>query len=249
MEMKWKTSLHAAWDLVLPRRCVVCGRKLLLEERDICTCCLADLPLCRYASQERNPMAGRFNAAIERLRTDDSPFEAYSRAAALFFYQDGYQEITPSLKYGRNFAAGRHFAHMLGHQLAQSPLYLDVDCVVPVPLHWSRRWRRGYNQAEIIAAEVAVALGAKMDSGLLKRCRRTETQTRLDREGKALNVAGAFKAASRREKISHILLVDDVFTTGSTLAECHSALRRVFPSPVRISAVTLALVEPASSVW
>ena len=225
--------------------------------------------------------------------------EPYQRATALFFYRrgSGYDDITQALKYRRDFKAGRHFAAMLGRLLRDSPLFSDVDLVVPVPLHWTRRLRRGYNQAEVIAREIARSLSASPSPSrvafaprLLRRVRHTRTQTRVSSgsdsssdsslEARARNVAGAFavqrvytltyfaegmfkkgpkthipstvsprvctedkqKGISPQE-IHHILLVDDVCTTASTLAACHSALRTVFGPGVRISVATLAFAE------
>lgn len=184
--------------------------------------------------------------------------ERYAYAAALFIYKEGsgYTNIPQQLKYHGNIAAGRHFSRMLGRKLASSELFQDVDLVIPVPLHWMRRWKRGYNQAEVIAAEVAAELGAAMDSRILSRNRRTRTQTRLGVEEKAANVAGAFcvrrefrgkgamegKSGEERKAIRHILLTDDVFTTGSTLGACFHVLREAFPPSVRISVATLAFV-------
>ena len=238
-----KTSLSALLDLVLPRVCVVCERTLLLQERHICLNCLADLPETHFAKLGRNPMADKFNARIAGDR-----YEPYAFAAALFYYSadSGYSRITQALKYHRDFGAGKFFAHLLGRSLVSSELFAGVDLVVPVPLHWTRLWSRGYNQAEIIARELAATLSAPCRTDLLRRCRRTATQTRLGGEEKSANVAGAFRATKKAaslatgDGISHILLVDDVFTSGATLGECHKALRETFGSSTRISAVTLA---------
>ena len=237
-----KTSLSALLDLVLPRVCVVCGRTLLPQERHICLNCLADLPETHFATVGRNPMADKFNA---RIAGDN--YEPYAYAAALFYYRvdSGYAMITQALKYHRDFGAGKFFARMLGSRLAASELFKGVDLVVPVPLHWTRRWKRGYNQAEIIAVELAKALSAPCRTDIMRRGRRTGTQTKLSGEEKAANVAGAFMAEKARILASmgntqHILLTDDVFTSGATLGECHKALRKVFGPTVRISAATLA---------
>ena len=237
-----KTSLSAIVDLVLPRVCVVCGRTLLQQERHICLNCLADLPETHFAMSGRNPMADKFNARI----AGDS-YEPYAYAAALFYYaaDSDYSRITQALKYHRDFGAGKFFARLLGRSLVSSELFAGVDLVVPVPLHWTRLWSRGYNQAEIIARELAATLSAPCRTDLLRRCRRTATQTRLDGEEKSANVAGAFKATKKAASlssgngISHILLVDDVFTSGATLGECRKALRAIFGPSTRISIATL----------
>ena len=245
-----KTSLSALADIVLPRVCVVCGRPLLLQEKYICVCCLTDLPETCFAAQRSNQMADRFNAAISSsgFCPESECYEPYAYAAALFYYSsdNGYSQITQALKYERNFGVGKFFASMLGERLSDSALFADVDAVVPVPLHWTRRWNRGYNQAEVIAREVARMLACPCASGLLRRVRRTSTQTRLSGEDKRSNVAGAFSVPDRARRFGnspqHILLVDDVFTSGSTLAECHAALRSVFGPETRISVATLGFV-------
>lgn len=235
-----KTSLSALLDLVLPRVCVVCGRPLLPRERHLCLECLSDLPETHYATVGRNPMADRFNAKVQ---VDE--YEPYAYAAALYHYRadSGYKRISQALKYHRDFSTGRWAARLLGTRLAASPLYADVDLVVPVPLHWTRRRQRGYNQAAVIAREVARALGAPCAERLLRRVRRTRSQAHLAGEAKAANVEGAFALRARRPPAAgHILLVDDVFTTGATLAACHRALRRRYGPAVRISVATLAAV-------
>lgn len=244
-------AIAALADLILPRTCIVCGRALMVSETHICLFCLADLPYTRYECRSHNPMADRFNALISKSlngNTEDrgKPPEPYAFASALYFYSHdaGYRHIQYNLKYKGNRDVGRYFGAMLGDRLASSGHFADVDAVVPVPLHWTRRFGRGYNQAEIIADAVARRIGAEMRTDILVRCRKTRTQTKLDVEAKARNVAGAF-AVRQGADISgtgHILLVDDVFTTGSTLFSCFTALREVFPPPRRISVACLGFV-------
>ena len=248
-------GVRAASDILLPRLCIVCGRRLLLDERHLCLDCLADLPQTYFWTMSHNPMADKFNAKIqEHLNEDDSSgHENYAFAAALFFYHSeaDYRLIPYQVKYHGNIKAGQFFGKMLGKRLVSSEMFNDVDIVIPVPLHWTRRWKRGYNQAEVIAAGVVEILGAPMRTDVLKRQRRTTTQTKIDVENKSLNVAGAFSADSSsfadltENGIRHILLIDDIFTTGSTLMACFTALRAVFPPSVRISTATLGFVGRA----
>jgi predicted amidophosphoribosyltransferase len=214
-------------------------------------------------------MADRFNALIqeelERMSLDEThPYhEEYAYATALFFYRadSDYSHISRQLKYHSNIPAGRLFGQMLGKKIASAEHFADVDAVIPVPLHWTRKWSRGYNQAEIIAREVASILGAELRTDILQRSRRTRTQTKLSIEGKATNVKGAFRVrpdivqssgsgtkkadASAISDLKHLLIIDDIFTTGSTALACYSALRDTFPPSVRISIATLGFVGEA----
>ena len=266
----WKA---AVMDFFLPRHCVVCDSVLGPRESHLCEACWGDLPHTYYWMLRNNPMADRFNALVQegleedfgtRTTSTDATMtasnpnggnqnksaqrERYAYAAALFFYraESDYSKITRCIKYQGRLEVGKHFGRLLGEKLAGSSLFSDVDAVVPVPLHWLRRWKRGYNQAEVIASGVAECLGIPMRPDILRRIRRTRTQTRLSIAEKRANVSGAFaipaKPPAEPTPFRHILLVDDVFTTGSTLFACFQALRSVFPPGVRISVATLGFV-------
>ena len=182
--------------------------------------------------------------------------EPYARAAALLFYSGDspYSRIPQALKYKGDIAAGRFFAGMLGRLMAEQPHWQDVDAVIPVPLHWRRKHARGYNQAEVIAAELAKALGARLYPHALRRVRRTRSQTSLSAADRLKNVSGVFELSSVRKigrdessnkliVARHVVLVDDTFTTGATLAACRQVLREALGQDVLISVATLAAVS------
>ena len=241
-------GLRAGSEILLPRTCIVCGETLLLDEEHLCLECMADLPQTYFWQRSHNQMADKFNEVIQRR--EHEAYERYAYAAALFSYHSeaDYRLIPYQIKYHGNISAGRFFGRMLGRRLVSSDIYSDVDMAIPVPLHWTRKWKRGYNQAEVIAEGVAEAMKIPLRTDILKRSRRTATQTKLSIEDKTRNVSGAFSISDEyipRMDIRHILLIDDVFTTGSTLGECFRALRSVFPPSVKISVATLAFVGGA----
>lgn len=279
-------SLKAVADLLLPRTCIVCDRRLHLNEEHLCSECLADMPLTRFHMLRHNQMADKVNDIIQKqleqqwataissngsdpteLQRGQSncQFERYACATALFFYnsESGYRHITHRIKYHADLRAGEFFGKMLGKEIASAQWLNDVDAVIPVPLHWTRKWSRGYNQAEIIARAVAKEIGVPLRVDILERMRRTKTQTKVEIADKGANVRDAFRVQSagssqrhhpkhsikrhdtHKDTITHILLIDDVFTTGSTLGECFKALRKVYPPSVRISVATLGFVGGA----
>ncbi len=249
--LKIKDFGVALLDMAMPRLCVVCASTLLLRERCICTSCLMDLPLTHFWKQSRNPMADRFNEQIQKALSSTSspiPYEPYAYAVSLFFYnsESPYKRIPRHLKYAAGTASGRFFAAMLADRMKGSEFFSDIDLILPVPLHWRRRRKRGYNQAEVIASELASVLAVPMNSKLLLRTRYTQSQINVSVETKGENVRGAFalsKSVSKVKMPRHVLIVDDTFTTGSTLNACREALRTVWPPSVRISVATLAFVS------
>ena len=244
-------------DLLIPRTCLICGRRLYRKEKFLCIYCEADIPLTHYWMRTRNPMADRLNGLIQERITsgilregpENPPRHAYFYAAALFFYhgESGYKKITQRLKYAGDIAEGRRFASILGDRIREADHFSDIDLVMPVPLHWTRRWKRGYNQAEVIAREIARILGVPVRTDILARTRHTHTQTSLSVERKALNVMNAFavrrRSAGTVSHFRHILVVDDVFTTGATIFSCFNALSPLLSPEARLSAATLGFVS------
>ncbi len=243
--------LSALADIALPRCCIVCGRQLGTRENHLCLYCAADFPFTRFWSSSRNDMADRLNLSISRdmeSHPENAGYEKYSYAVALFFYygEAPYKKIPQGLKYRKQFGEGRYFAGLLAEKAFSCRWFSDVDMIIPVPLHWKRKWDRGYNQAEVIAAELAAEKRCRMQADLLCRGKYTLTQTRLSVEDKKRNVNSAFHVRENvadRYSPEHIMLVDDVFTTGATMTACHHALRGFYGRDIRISAAALGFVS------
>lgn len=238
----------ALLDLLMPRVCLVCGRTLAVEENHLCGACRGDLPLTYYWEREHNLMADKFNSVIEEFRADDE-YMPYSFAAALLFYhaENPYKRIPQAIKYRYNRRAGKDFGTMLGEKLSSAAHFADVDLVIPVPLHWTRLWKRGYNQAGVIAESAARAMGAKYAPDVLLRRRKTGSQVTRAAGERLSNAVSAFcpNPRKRPDGCRHILVVDDTFTTGATLAGCYLAIRDAFTGREmpRISVATLSVVE------
>ena len=229
-------SVQGLRELFFPRKCVVCGRFLEMEERDVCASCLEGLPMTYQWDIVQN-------AAFERLARR---FEVQDAASLMFFRTESdYRHILYGIKYGNRQQLALRMGALLGKQLARSRAFKSCQVVVPVPLHPLRRWKRGYNQAELIARGVARAMGLPVEAQLLRRRRNTKTQTKLHDAAKTKNAQGAFVLDERRaatllqQKTRHILLIDDTLTTGSTLAACAAPL---LSSGFQISCATVAFV-------
>ena len=111
---------RAVRDLLIPERCVCCGSRLLRSERHLCLSCLADLPYTYFWKTPHNKMADAFNALIQGAMADDAPYQPYSRATALFYYQGGYESLTKAVKYGGNARLGVWLGRQLGARLVEA---------------------------------------------------------------------------------------------------------------------------------
>lgn len=237
------------WDLFFPRFCAVCGRELLVRERHLCLECYAGLPLTYFWRIRDNPAEEVFRGRIYA-----------ERVYSLFYYQNNYRKLLHRLKYKSDRDIGIYLGRILGERIAENVLpgadgAGPVDYVVPVPLHYRKRWKRGYNQSAILAKGIIRGMGSghssrqepQLISNLLVRKQFTGTQTEKDRMERWKNVSGAFGINPRATgklpagKKPHLLLVDDVLTTGATLEACAALLQQHLDC--HISIATLAYVE------
>ena len=211
----------------------MCGRILLKGERYLCLKCSSEMPLTYFWTWSGNPAEERFSGRVD-----------FVHASSLFYYRDEspYKNLIHLFKYKGRGKLGAYLGELLGEKLLQSGIYDDVDIIIPVPLHPFKKWKRGYNQAEIIARKVAEVLRKPVEVSLLTRRRYTRTQTKKDALQREKNVSAAFRLGSGYMlKGRHVLLVDDVLTTGATLRAC--ALEILGVEGCRVSFATLAFAE------
>src|SRR5947208_893845 len=214
-------------QLIFPAVCGACGRSLDAEEGAFCSECRASLTTDPLPSCPRCAASVGPHAAVEDGCTQcrDWRFH-FDKTIRLGPYEGLLRELVLRLKH----STGETLAELLGElwaEVAQHRLSaVGADVVIPVPLHWWRRFRRGYNQSEAVAAAVARRLGAEHRPGWLGRIRPTASQVGLSRSERRTNVHGAFRAArGARLAGATVLLVDDVMTTGSTASEAARALK------------------------
>ena len=228
--MTIKHLLGAALDVVMPRSCPVCGNELGGDEQWLCRKCLAELPCTHLDTIPFN--------AMEQLFAGKVPIE---RATGYFYYEKGspYASILHDIKYRNAPKMGRWLAQ---RALTEMPDFgAGIDAVVPVPLHIDKLVKRGYNQSLYIAQGVAQATGAQVVKAV-KAVRSHSTQTHKGALERWRNTLGAYALASGMEQRlagKHIMVVDDVITTGSTIEACATALQAV--PGITISVFTLAV--------
>jgi len=217
-------------ELLFPRLCVVCSDKLIEQEQWICLHCLHHIPRTNFHLNPDNQVARLFYGRI--------PIEF---ATSFFYFSKGskYQNLLHSLKYKGMKEMGEEIGKHFGIDLLQSPDFSSVDVICPVPLHPQKEKKRGYNQSWWIALGMARQMQKELSDDNLKRVTATETQTRKSRFARWQNVEGIFEL-SNPEAFSgkHILLIDDVVTTGSTLEACAQAI--LSKTNARVSIATLA---------
>ena len=224
--------LRDAAALLFPPRCPACGRPLVRGERTVCTHCRIAAPLTGYWQRADNPVWQKFGGLVPVVQASGFLF---------YVHGSGWRRLIHGFKYRGAWRSALEMGEWYGRCLAECGLYASVDAVVPLPLHPFKRMLRGYNQSEYIADGIARQLGVEVDRRSVFRCRNTATQTLQPRRERADNVAGAFDVRhSARLAGKHILLVDDVMTTGSTLVACIEAILRAAPD-CRVSVAALAV--------
>jgi len=234
----WKTIkqwLSAAADVAMPRVCPVCGKALDNDEQWLCRKCLAALPRTRYEETDFNTMEQHFAGKV--------PIE---RATAYFFYEKGspYASILHDIKYHSLPKMGYWLASRAVTEMAGSHFFEGIDVVTAVPLHRSKLAHRGYNQSEYLARGIADRLGIPYVEAL-NAVKPHSTQTHKGALERWQNIQGNYALKNDASHLSgkHILLVDDVITTGSTLTVCASLLKSIPGATISLFTLAAARLE------
>jgi len=161
----------------------------------------------------------------------------------LYFTQTGMvQELLHELKYRNNKELGIYLGKLMGLELENQDWFEGIEAIVPVPLHFKKEYSRGYNQSGLLADGLSEACGKPAWHRLLLRTRNTDSQTKKNRIERWENVKDVFEIGSSKAGVKHILLVDDVLTTGATLEACGRTLMKSYPE-LKLSVLTLAVAK------
>ncbi len=233
--MKIKDLITSAAGVFMPRNCSVCGKPLDLDEKFLCRHCLMNMPRTHY---EEIP----FNA-FDQLMAGKVPVE---RCASYFFYHksDPYASILHDTKYRNMPTLGRWLTERATREMLSSHFFDGIDAIVPVPLHYTKLASRGYNQSQYLAEGISRAIGIPVIKAL-KATQEHSTQTHKDAAERMMNTQGMYAANKRHCRgldNKHLLIVDDVVTTGSTLLACATALKTAIPT-AKLSLFTLAAAQ------
>ena len=220
-------------DLVYPPLCASCGIQRPLDNHIFCLDCLNELPETGYHHHAHNPFVGHFRGRIDLK----------AGAAFLFFSRGGgTQRLLHQIKYNNQPDLITTIGRWYGKQLLQSELWKDVDVIIPVPLHWKKQRKRGYNQSAVFGEGIAEAMGINCPKNVLRRVTHDKSLTGMKRLQRVETIGSSFVLSnSRPVQNKNVLLVDDVLTTGATLESCANALMAAPVASMRM--VTIATGE------
>jgi len=226
-----KDLTHGLVHLFYPRLCEGCSKPLLAAEEVLCISCAIEVPETNYHHISGNETELRFAGRI--------PF-AHATSFAYFTNDGLLQHLIHGLKYKDKKETGYYLGKRFGQSLQAADWVASLDMVIPVPLHPAKQAKRGYNQSMLIAEGMSEALHKPATDKILLRIRDTESQTNKTRAERMDNMAGAFKVKENAALAGkHVLICDDVLTTGATLEAC--ALALLENENVKISIATIGI--------
>ena len=220
-------------NLFFPKVCLACNNHLSDNELQICTNCRHELPVTNFHGNKENAV---HKTLYGRVKLENA-------TALLHFSKKGkVQQLIHNLKYRGHEDVGELLGAWLGEELKAIPSYNDIDIVVPVPLHKSKLRARGYNQVDRFARQIAVAINATYEPSVLVKTTNSKTQVFKDRVKRSALKERNFQVRDNDNlKHKHILLVDDIITTGATVEDCAKALLSV--EGIKLSLATMAITD------
>ncbi|MFI5172413.1 MAG: ComF family protein [Chitinophagales bacterium] len=219
-------------DIIYPDLCLACSEPLKRHEKVLCIKCQLELPKTDHVEYVENPVAKKFWGKVQI---------EYAMALYHFHKSSRIQQLMHELKYKGRKDVGTRLGNLLGFHVKQYKLFTTVDYITSVPLHKDKQIKRGYNQSSIIGEGLSEILLKPFNGNLLRRKLFTETQTKKSRIERWDNVKDIFEIANAAMIANkHILIVDDVITTGSTLEACAVEIKKIEGSMVSIAAIAHA---------
>lgn len=212
-------------SILFPRRCPVCGEIVRPAGRLICPSCFLKLsfvksPVCKKCGKEI------LDETVEFCKDCMVHRHAFEYGVALLNYNEAARNSMAQVKYHNKREYLDFYGALLAVRYGKRICKMGVDAIVPVPVHASRRRRRGFNQAQVLAEVLGKRLGIPVRPELLTRPKRTEPQKNLTAAERLKNLSGAFRAGEIPKNVRAVLIVDDIYTTGSTMEACARALRQ-----------------------
>lgn len=230
MVLSWLSDVgNSLLHLAFPHICQGCGTDVIDTGHQLCIRCLAELPHTHFHLHADNP--------VERAFWGRLPLQA-ATAQYYFTKESGMQHLMHQFKYRGNKELGLYLGQLMGQAFAQTHRFSNVDALLPLPLYGSKERARGFNQALVLCQGIAQVWARPILTGTVVRKEATESQTRKNRVERWQNMEGRFEVVKEEMiKGKHILLVDDVITTGATLESCGKAITQV--PDARLSIATL----------
>jgi ComF family protein len=218
--------------LFFPHTCVGCGSDLLENDQTVCLHCYSQLPETGFCNHPNNP--------IEKIFYGRLPVKE-AMAAYYFTKNSVLQRLIHTLKYRNNPEVGLQLGKWMGVLLQNSGRFTRLDALIPLPLFPEKEKKRGYNQAAVLCRGIADIINVPVVNDLVIRQRFTETQTKKARNERWLNVEGSFIVTDPLQLAGkHVLLVDDVITTGATIEACGHAINQIETAMLSIAVLAWA---------
>lgn len=227
--IRFKEIKDSLLQIVFPHVCSGCGSDLLNEESQLCLRCLTSLPETNFQLHEGNPVEKLFWG---RLKLASATAQYYFTKESLM------QHLMHQFKYKGNKELGLQLGRLIGSSLIIANRFNTIDGLIPLPLFPAKEKRRGYNQATVLCEGISEIMEVPVLKNVITRTRFTDTQTKKGRLERWLNMEGNFELINREAILNkHLLLVDDVVTTGATLEACGHELLQA--DNIRLSIATL----------